>query len=48
MFLLDTDQVVIAQQQSQPQYEHLIARVRQCPQTDFFVSIVSFHEQVMG
>jgi tRNA(fMet)-specific endonuclease VapC len=48
MFLLDTDHVVIAQQQTQPQYDHLVAQVRQYPKTDFYVSIVSFHEQVMG
>jgi tRNA(fMet)-specific endonuclease VapC len=48
MFLRDTDQVVIAQQQSAPEYEALIQRVRQHDPSDFFVSIVSFHEQVMG
>lgn len=48
MYLLDTDHVVIAQQQSQPEYDHLIARVRHHAPTDFYVSIVSFHEQVMG
>ena len=48
MFLLDTDHVVISQQQSMPEYDHLIQRVRQHDPTIFFVSIVSFHEQVMG
>lgn len=48
MFLLDTDHIVIVQQQTQPHYEHLIEQVRQYPKTDFYVSIVSFHEQVMG
>lgn len=48
MFLLDTDHIVIAQQQTRPDYDHLIAQLRQYPKTDFYVSIVSFHEQVMG
>ena len=48
MFLLDTDHVVISQQQSMPEYDHLIQRVRQHDPSLFFVSIVSFHEQVMG
>ena len=48
MFLLDTDHVVISQQQSMPEYDHLIQRVRQHDASLFFVSIISFHEQVMG
>jgi tRNA(fMet)-specific endonuclease VapC len=48
MFVLDTDHVVISQQQSAPEYDHLIRRVRERDPTDFFVSIISFHEQVMG
>ena len=48
MFLLDTDHVVIAQQQSAPEYDRLIHRVRHYDPDDFFVSAVSFHEQVMG
>ena len=48
MFLLDTDHVVIAQQQTAPEYGNLIQRVRQHDPTDFFVSIISFHEQVLG
>ncbi len=48
MFLLDTDHVVISQQQSTPEYDHLIRKVRQHNPVDFFVSIISFHEQIMG
>ena len=48
MFLLDTDHVTISQQQTTPAYDRLIWRVRQHSPTDFFVSIISFHEQVMG
>jgi len=48
MFLLDTDHVVISQQLSAAEYDHLIRRVRQHNPSDIFVSIISFHEQVMG
>jgi tRNA(fMet)-specific endonuclease VapC len=48
MFLLDTDHVVIAQHQTVPEYHRLIERVRRHDPSHFFVSIVSFHEQVMG
>lgn len=48
MFVLDTDHVVIAQQQSAVEYDHLIRRIRQHDPSDIFVSIISFHEQVMG
>lgn len=46
MFLLDTDHVVISQQQRMPEYDHLIQRVRQHASSLFFVSIISFQEQV--
>jgi hypothetical protein len=48
MFLLDTDHVVVAQQQILPEYDRLIQRVRRQDPADFYVSVVSFHEQVMG
>jgi len=41
MFLLDTDHLVIAQQQAEPEYGRLVARVRQHSPADFYVSIVS-------
>jgi tRNA(fMet)-specific endonuclease VapC len=48
MFLLDTDHVVISQQQSMPEYSHLLRRIQQHAPADFFASIISFHEHVMG
>ena len=48
MFLLDTDHIVISQQQSRPEYDGLIRNIRQYDPTDFFASIISFHEQFMG
>lgn len=48
MFLLDTDHVVISQQASAVEYDHLIRRIRQHDPSDVFVSIICFHEQVMG
>jgi len=48
MFLLDTDHVVIFRQQSAHEYANLIRRIRQHDPSGFFVSIISFHEQVMG
>lgn len=48
MYLLDTDHIVILQQQSQPEFANLLGRVLQHQAGEFYVSIVSFHEQVMG
>lgn len=48
MFLLDTDHIVVLQQQAAAHYDHLMARIRRHEPSAFFVSIVSFHEQVMG
>ncbi len=48
MFVLDTDHVGILQRQSAPQFGNLIRRISQYAQSDFFVTIVSFHEQVVG
>jgi tRNA(fMet)-specific endonuclease VapC len=48
MFLLDTDHLAVTQQQSTPAYDYFIQRVHQHSPSDFFVSIISFHEQVMG
>ncbi len=43
MYLLDTDHLGILQRETEPEYRHLMSRM-----TDFFISIVSFHEQVAG
>jgi tRNA(fMet)-specific endonuclease VapC len=48
MYVLDTDHVVVSQQRSLAEYDHLIHRVRRQDPAHFFVSIISFHEQIMG
>lgn len=48
MFVLDTDHLAIAQQHATPAYEYFLRRVSQYAPSAFFVSIISFHEQVMG
>lgn len=48
MFLLDTDHLGILQDRVQPQASRLVARMTRYPLTSFYVSIVTFHEQVAG
>src|SRR5262245_61198215 len=48
MFVLDTDHLGILQRQTAPQFGVLMHRISQYPQTSFFVTIVSFHEQILG
>jgi tRNA(fMet)-specific endonuclease VapC len=48
MFLLDTDHLVILQRQSKPEWERLSQRMDRHLRIDFCLSIVSFHEQVLG
>ncbi|MBM4094099.1 MAG: type II toxin-antitoxin system VapC family toxin [Planctomycetes bacterium] len=48
MFLLDTDHLGILQDRVQPECQRLLARITRFPATAFYVSIVSFHEQIMG
>ncbi len=48
MFLLDTDHLGILQDRVQPESQRLLDRIAQYPPTEFYVSIVSFHEQVVG
>ncbi|HUT95681.1 MAG TPA: type II toxin-antitoxin system VapC family toxin [Thermoguttaceae bacterium] len=48
VFLLDTDHIAIIQRQTEPEFGRLAARMQQYPLTDFYVPIVSFHEQVAG
>ena len=47
-YLLDTDHISVLQQQSGAEYVALSARVAQHPLTDLALSVVSFHEQVLG
>lgn len=48
MFLLDTDHLVILQNQPEPEFVRLSDRTHGFPPGDFFVSIVSFHKQLNG
>lgn len=48
MFILDTDHLGILQCRSQPEFGNLTRRMREHRLEDFFVTIASFHEQVMG
>lgn len=48
MFLLDTDHIGIFQRRTQPEFGRLLARVSEHSPTEFFIPIVSFHEQVLG
>jgi tRNA(fMet)-specific endonuclease VapC len=48
MYLLDTDHVSIVQNGTQPECGRIQRRMARHPSTAIFVSIVSFHEQLMG
>ena len=48
MFILDTDHIGIVQRRSAPEHANLTHRMRQHSLEDFFVTVVSFHEQVNG
>lgn len=48
MFLLDSDHLTIMQRRSGAEYGILERRLRSVADTEVFVSIVSFHEQVGG
>ena len=48
MFIFDTDHVGILQSQSGPEFARLMARVSQHSATDFFVTVISFHEEIQG
>jgi hypothetical protein len=47
-FLLDTDHLSILQRQTGQDYINISARMAQHPLSDFAVSSVTFHEQVLG
>ena len=48
MFVLDTDHLGIIQNRTEPEFSNLTGRMRQHRLEDFFVTIVSFQEQVAG
>ncbi len=47
-YLLDTDHLSILQRQSGPEYAAVMSRIAQHPPGDLALSIISFHEQVLG
>jgi tRNA(fMet)-specific endonuclease VapC len=47
-YLLDTDHLSVMQQQSGPEFAALSTRIAQHPPADLALSVVSFHEQVLG
>ena len=48
MFLLDTDHIGIVQRQTTPEFPRLLSRLKAHDPTVFYISIISFHEQVVG
>lgn len=48
MYILDTDHIGILQRATGPEYVALSRRIAQYSQRDFYVTIVSFHEQFLG
>ena len=48
MYILDTDHLGILQRVSDPHYPVLSRRIAEHRQSDFYVTIVSFHEQILG
>lgn len=48
MFLLDTDHIGIIQWKSQPEYGRISQRMVSHPRSAFWLSVVSFQEQVLG
>jgi tRNA(fMet)-specific endonuclease VapC len=48
VFILDTDHLAITQQRSSPEHATLTVRMRQHRLEDFFITIVSFQEQING
>ena len=48
MYLLDTDHLGIIQRQTEPEFSRLWTRMSREDSRAFYVSIVTFHEQVLG
>lgn len=48
MYLFDTDHLGILQHRTSPECQHILGRMQGHADEDFYVSIVSFHEQVLG
>ena len=47
-YLLDTDHISFLQRRSSLEFSRLTLRMAQHPISDFALSVVSFHEQVIG
>ena len=47
-YLLDTDHISFLQRRSGTEFARLMIRISQYPPTDFALSVVSLHEQVLG
>ncbi|MBW3596651.1 MAG: type II toxin-antitoxin system VapC family toxin [Planctomycetes bacterium] len=48
MLLLDSDHLSIIQRRTLPEFNHIEQRRAQHAPSDFFVPVISFHEQVLG
>src|SRR5438445_6314516 len=48
MLLLDTDHLTILQQEGQPSYDRLRARLAEHPEEPIAVTVISFQEQMQG
>jgi tRNA(fMet)-specific endonuclease VapC len=48
MYLLDTDHLSVLQKQTGDDYRNLSGRMSGLAQADFAISVVTFHEQVIG
>jgi len=48
MYVLDSDHLSILQSQKEPEFGNLMRRCTVFKASDFFVTIISFHEQVNG
>ena len=47
-YLLDTDHISFLQRRAGLEFNRLTMRMAQYPQTDFALSVISFHEQTLG
>lgn len=48
MYLLDTDHVVVLQTEAAGDFQRLVARMSGYAPSEFFVSIITFHEEMLG
>ncbi len=47
-YLFDTDHISFLQRRYGLEFANILSHIAQHPSTDFALSIVSFHEQVLG